>query len=132
MDRKQGLFLNVGEVLAGKTDEKSFDIHYTMGPLVDDDLTVVSPVTGAVRFVSADHGVIGLFQITAALKLTCSIDGEPFEEQLSLSFAHEFLTDPNDEASPIELGNTVDIVPAMRDELIVNIPMKPLCAQHKE
>jgi|GEM_PF-4635645 len=129
--KRTGLTLNVGEILDGRAPEKTIDFSETLDR-EDLDIRLSGPVAGAVRFIPADGGLVGLFHVQAPVQLLCSKDGEPYRETLELRFTHEFRSQPQGDESPILPDHTVDISPLLWDEVVVNIPMKPLCPPHKE
>lgn len=131
MDRTRGLLFSVGELLEGNVAEKRIDLSATL-PERDSEVRLKRPVTGEIRFVPTDDGVLGMFNVEASLELPCSRDGEMYLETLRLSFTQEYRADPDDEAAPLFPDHTIDIVPTLWDEIIVNIPMKPLCPKHRE
>jgi uncharacterized metal-binding protein YceD (DUF177 family) len=126
------LIYNVGELLQpGENRLKTCEVNI---PLTEDDpeLAFLAPVTGTVKFLSTGQGVIGLFTINTVLQLPCSVDAAPYQEKIRLSFEREYQLNPQDpDAWPILPDRSVDVLPAIRDEILVNIPMKPLCRCHK-
>lgn len=132
MEREQGLYFNVGELTVGRADELNFNIDWQAKNFVDKELNLVSPITGKVRFIALEDGVLGTFTAEATLTLVCSIDGKEYESPMYLEFQNEFSPGADDPTNKIRPNQTVDIGTVIRDEILVNIPMKPLCPKHLE
>jgi len=122
--------LNVGELLAGVEHEKTMDLDLDLTYLSDQDITVAAPVKGSVRFIASDDGIVGLFTLSTKLRLLCSKDGEEFTEDVHLNFSHEFQKHAEEAELSIGKNSAIDAAPIIWDEIVVNIPMRPLCTKH--
>lgn len=133
MVRRQGLHINVGDLLgAGADTNKSISIDFEPPP-IDPEIKLTRPVTGLARFIAATNGVVGFFKLKTDLELACSVDSEPYRHSLHLEFQHEFSSDTQDQyTSPIARDHSIDLLPVIWDEIVVSIPMKPLCPKHQE
>lgn len=133
MKHRTGLFFNVGEILKPSAGVgKEFDIKVNL-PDIDGEIKTTAPVTGTIRFLASDEGVVGLFKVETALEMACSVDGELFRESVRLQFDRQFHHHPEDDSIiPILSDNSVDLLPALREEIIINVPLRPLCPKHKD
>ena len=133
MGERKGLHVNVGELLKpGVHGEKTITIDFESFA-EDPEIKIIRPIVGTVRLIPAADGVVGLFQLDTTLELACSVDSEPYQHAFHFAFQHEFGKDPEtDQVSPIANDRSIDIAPVIWDEIVVSIPMKPLCPKHQD
>jgi hypothetical protein len=128
MDRK--LNIPVSEVLqeAGNFIEESICIE------VDsyEDLKFLKPIIGQIKFVSTNNDIIGYFKIEGEIEQICSRCGNTFPLKNLLSFNQVFTFDNSEENLQINKNKTINIFPVVIQEIILAIPIKPLCKKCKE
>jgi uncharacterized protein len=122
---------------AGATREYALrDRYLSVGPEVE----LAGPVSGKVRLQRTNRGILLRGSLNASLRRTCSRCLEPFEEAVSVMLAEEYLpsVDPergtplappaiDEEALRLDERHQIDLVPVLRDELVLGEPMHPLC-----
>jgi uncharacterized protein len=117
-----------------------YDIHEENVQL-DSDLKVVGPVTGHVRLQRTNQGLLVDGWVDLTLELTCTRCLKEFEQPLHVKFAEQFYptvdvvtglpTPPFDEEEifPIDDHHQVDLTEAIRQNVLLAIPMVTLCRE---
>ncbi len=122
---------------AGATREYALrDRYLSVGPEVE----LAGPVSGKVRLQRTNRGILLRGSLDASVRRTCSRCLEPFEEAVAVTLAEEYLPsiDPergtplaplaaDEEALRLDERHQIDLVPVLRDELVLGEPMHPLC-----
>lgn len=99
---------------------------------IDLDVAVgESRVHGAAR-VSAvlegiDHGVLARFEATAPVTLQCTRCLVEWETDLSVESAQVFEPEPDEDGYALAADDTVDLAGPVRDEVVLAVPIRPLC-----
>jgi uncharacterized protein len=108
---------------------------------LDSDLKVVGPVTGHVRLQRTNQGLLVDGWVDLTLELTCTRCLKEFEQPLPVKFAEQFYptvdvvtglpTPPFDEEEifPIDDHHQVDLTEAIRQNVLLAIPMVTLCRE---
>ncbi len=142
MDRK--LNIPVADVLqeAGNFIEESICIKmsgeardfFAEGDQIDscEDLKFLRPIIGQIKFVSTNNDIIGYFKIESEIEQICSRCGIDFPLKNLLSFNQVFTFDNSEENLQINKNKTINIFPVVIQEIILAIPIKPLCKKCKE
>jgi len=104
------------------------------------DVELAGPVDGKLRLQRTNRGILLRGFVDAPVRRTCSRCLDPFVESVHLQLAEEFLPTvdpqrgvplappaPDEEALSIDAQHQIDLTPVMRDELVLNEPMHPLC-----
>jgi len=76
------------------------------------------------------EGVLGTVSVVAPLAGECARCLQPFTSTIRVSFRELFTRDP-DRAGPdgyLLAGDLLDLEPALRDALVLELPLSPLCA----
>lgn len=94
----------------------------------DEDFQVVGPVIGQVNLTNLGEKILAVFNLKTKIKLSCSRCAQKFIKAISLKFEREFETSAKDEDTfTIRPNKTIDILPAIKQEIILSIPIKNLC-----
>lgn len=112
------------------------DRYLSVGPEVE----LAGPVSGKVRLQRTNRGILLRGALDASVRRTCSRCLEPFEEEVAVALAEEFLPSvdpergtplagpaPDEEALLLDGRHQIDLMPILRDELVLAEPMHPLC-----
>ena len=97
-----------------------------------------SPVVGTARFHRTQEGILVQCQVATTVELECSRCLEPFAFPVRIQFSEEFLPTVNvmtgapvesaeDEALRIDEHHVLDLTEAVRQYLLTEIPLKPVC-----
>lgn len=135
------MYLDLMDVLRapGNAVEKSIDI----APTTLDDVEIVEPVKGVVRAVNARQSVVVSGKASTAVALQCARCLEryvqPLELELEAVAPLQFFqaqlagkpdeeSEPDDELAAIFDAHTVDVLELVRQAIVLQSPMKPLCS----
>jgi uncharacterized protein len=114
--------------------------EYELEGLVDID-GKESPVSGRVKLVRTDRGIIVKANITGEMKITCSRCLAEFSWPLKLEFQEEYLQTidmvsggklflPKDSGNfAIDAKHTLDLSEAVRQYALLSVPIKALCRE---
>lgn len=89
-------------------------------------------VWGQVTLTRNRKGILASAALTASLSLSCSRCLEQFDHVLKFTFEEEFLPGiasarDEEEFFGISVDNLLDLSEAIRQNIVLNLPMKPLC-----
>ncbi len=107
-------------------------------PAFGDEIVVRSPVVGTARLHRTQDGIFVQCEVSTTVELECSRCVEPFEYPVSIRFSEEFLPTVNvmtgtpvesaeDEALRIDEHHVLDLTEAVRQYILTEIPLKPVC-----
>jgi len=91
------------------------------------DLNLAKPLDGELKLVRTDFGLAASVAITTTVTLECHRCLQAFSQDVAVKFEAEFATIPDPEQWPIEADQTIDLAPAIRQEILVALPIKQLC-----
>lgn len=107
------------EPLVGSYSPEFFEIPY--GKTQDEDLLHISPIAIHARFYLAGDYVIGNVSATMTLSLRCATCADIFSRELALE--HSIIEAPLKEIK----SNTWDVLEPIREEILLQLPLYPLC-----
>ena len=109
---------------------------------LDEDLKVIGPIVGHVRLRRINQGLLADGQVDLTLEFECTRCLKQFEQQIHVPFEERFyptldvvtgapLTPPDDgeDAFPIDDHHLVDLTEAVRQYILLEIPMVTLCEE---
>jgi uncharacterized protein len=109
---------------------------------LDEDLKVMGPIVGHVRLRRINQGLLADGWVDLTLEFECTRCLTHFEQQMHVPFEERFyptldvvtgvaLTPPDDEedAFPIDAHHLVDLTEAIRQRVLLEIPMVTLCKE---
>lgn len=109
--------------------------------LEDDSVRLVGPVNGKLRFRRTNQGILVDGPIEAAVELTCVRCLDPFTSTVSFRLEEEFYPTvdvvtgiflpetENEMIFPIDHNHQLDLREAIRQNLLLALPMQPLCKE---
>ena len=109
--------------------------------LNSDDITLVAPVTGHVRLQRTNQGIIADGTLTTTVQLQCVRCLDTFTLPLEVPFSEVYLPTidvvtgqplPNaneDDVFPIDEHHHLDLSEPFRQQIILAVPMQPLCSE---
>ena len=134
--------IDVSEILKEPGISLPFDVKGTVGKLAVEggDAEISAPLTA--RGVATSLGKNGVYveaNVRGAVTLTCSRCLTPFERPVDLSCEGKFTGDVLDKADRDEDEGDVEVFPLegtfcdldemIRHEIVLSLPMKPLCSE---
>ncbi|MCC7355817.1 MAG: DUF177 domain-containing protein [Anaerolineae bacterium] len=117
---------------------RSYPVHADIADL-DPELPVIRPLTGEVRFLRTQSGVLVEGDLSTEVGLACSRCQEPLTARLELEIEEEYrptidvLTgrrlamEEEDRALWIDAHHILDLTEVVRQGLFILLPMHPLC-----
>ena len=116
---------------------RSYVLDEAIPPLVDDE---PGRIAGQVHLLRADRAVLVSAILETDATCTCSRCLEPYRQPVSVSLEEEFspvidintgaalrLEDDRDSVFTIDENHILDLTEAVRQYIIMSLPMKPLC-----
>jgi DUF177 domain-containing protein len=135
------MLYNVAQLMkAGVGTSLEADIHEEQVQL-DDDITVVGPLNGHVRMRRMNQGLLVDGWVDLTIELACNRCLQEFEHPMHVTFAEVFYPTidvitglhlpPFDEEEifPIDEHHLVDLTEAVRQNVLLAIPMVTLCRE---
>ena len=120
------IIISVKEILskeAGEIKEDNFDSKINN----IDEIKANKPIAGEIKITNiGESNLIVSIKTSPELILFCSRCAKEFIYKMNLKFDNVFNFNPDDDEFNIE-KNIINIWPAIREQIILNIPMKPLC-----
>jgi uncharacterized protein len=109
---------------------------------LDEDLKVIGPIVGHVRLRRINQGLLADGWVDLTLEFECTRCLKHFEQQMHVLFEERFyptldvvtgvaLTPPDDgeDAFPIDAHHLIDLTEAIRQHVLLDIPMVTLCKE---
>jgi len=124
------LIINISSLLGKPVGEsQSFVLKETLPNL--DGLSAETPFEGKAVFSRFGGGVIVKIQGKTELKLTCARCGKFFraKSQVSAEKTYWETADGDYEKELIPPNKQINLFPTIREEILVQIPIKPLCSK---
>ena len=135
------MLYNVAQLMkAGVGTSLEADIHEEQVQF-DADLKTIGPLNGYVRMRRINQGLLVDGWVDLTLELSCSRCLKEFEQPLHVSFEEVFyptvdvitgihlLPFDEEEIFPIDERHLVDLTEAVRQNVLLAIPMVPLCRE---
>jgi uncharacterized protein len=142
VERKQEIMLyNVAQLMkAAVGTSLEYDIHEEDIQL-DKDLKIVSPIDGHVRIRRTNQGLLVDGWVDLTLELSCTRCLEEFEQPMHVTFMEQFYPtvdiitgamlppSEDEDAFPIDDHHLLDLTEAIRQRVLLEIPMVTLCRE---
>ncbi|HLG76522.1 MAG TPA: DUF177 domain-containing protein [Ktedonobacteraceae bacterium] len=123
----------VGNSITEKIDEDQIQL--------DDTLHVIGPITGQVRMRRVNQGLLVDGWVDLVLELTCARCLKTFEQPMHVPFEERFYPTVDvvtgaplplieeDDVFPIDEHHQVDLTEAIRQNVLLALPMMTLCSE---
>jgi uncharacterized protein len=132
---------NVAQLLKQPSGARRvYDIDTTDVPPLDEDLKIVGPIRGQVRFSRVGDEILVTGELETSVELTCSRCLTTFQAPVSFEIEEEFRPtiditsgvhlpqEPDqDSATLIDEHHILDLAEVMRQDLLLSLPTSPLC-----
>ena len=115
---------------------EKFDIRESV-QFPKEEIDLVAPIEGQITLTRLDNGIFANFDLKTKARFTCARCLKEFEKELDLKFEQEFYPETENQKEEKEEGNVfffspvkkqLDVTELIRQELILKIPIKPLCS----
>jgi len=140
MNTTQDLRFNVAGLLkASVGSTREYRIYAELPSL--DDYRLTEPIEGSVRLIRAPDRILVQGELSTAVELECSRCLERFQLPVRITLSEEYfpsvdivtglpLPEPSDEmAFTIDEAHELDLTEAVRQNVLVELPMQPLCQE---
>lgn len=124
------LKFNLSKLLEGPVGSKlGFDIDEPRQELAED--LCVDFVCGSIEFTRINRGIFGEGQLRSQIELECARCLETFIQPIDLHLEAQFSLPPvnpqGDMVFPIGVKGILDLTIALREHILLDLPMRPLC-----
>ncbi len=121
---------NLARLLEEPTGSKmSFDIDEAQQKLTED--LSVDFVRGIVEFTRTNKGIFASGQIRSQIQLECArclkTFAQPLDFHLEAQFGPPSVTIQGEPTFPIGVNGILDLAEALREQALLDLPMRPLC-----
>jgi uncharacterized protein len=122
--------LNLARLLEEPVGSKMrFDIDETQQKLADD--LFVEFVRGTIEFTRTTRGIVGEGQLHSQVQLECARCLETFSQPIDFYLESQFGLSPTRPQGgtvfPIGVKGVLDLTDALREQILLELPMRPLC-----
>jgi uncharacterized protein len=141
LERIYSMIFNVAQLMKSPVGTSfSSDIHEEDIQL-DEDVKVIGPIDGHVRMRRVDQGLLVDGWVDLTIELTCARCLKQFEQPMHVPFEERFYPTVDvitgvslpsieeEDVFPINEHHEVDLTEAIRQAVILSIPMMPLCKE---
>jgi uncharacterized protein len=137
------MIYNVAQLLKAQVGTSLVVILEEAEPLEleDDSARLSGPITGKLRFRRTNQGILVDGPVEAVVELTCVRCLEPFTQRVAFRLEEEFYPTvdvvtgiflpaaENEMIFPIDYNHQLDLREAIRQNLLLALPMQPLCKE---
>lgn len=96
-----------------------------------ENVKIVDKIRGKITFIKIETGLIGDFDLKLKIELKCARCLKKVILPLHLKYQQEFASksenNPSQDIQYTIIGQKVDILPSIQQEILLNVPIKPLC-----
>jgi uncharacterized protein len=133
---------NVAQLVRGAIGQRrEYELNEDLSTL-DGELRLVEPLTGAIQLTRTSQGILVTGRCETAVELTCDRCLETFVQGITVELEEEFYPsvdpgetpldevseeDREDEALRIDEHHTLDLSEVMRQNLLLVVPVHPIC-----
>ncbi len=130
--------IDVSKLLQSKVGDTS---SYKLSEKVenfDKEIKLISPISGEVKLLRTDEGILAQGNIETTLELKCSRCLEMFKKKIKIDFEQEYVPsweknsdeireEERQEGFIIDESNKIDILETVRQDILINMPMELVC-----
>lgn len=127
--KTESLKINIADLL--KDEVYSSQIYEVDAELDDeDDVTFPKPLHIIAHMTKADEGVMAEVEIRGEIELECSRCAEKFKQKVLMHVSDVYESNSSEESRRIDKDLNVDLLPIVREEILISIPIKRLCKEN--
>lgn len=123
------LIVNLEELMLLDTyssKEYKFDVN-----LIDEeDVFFTKPLKVITHLTKEEEGIVADIDVSGVIELECSRCLERFEQKLKIHINDMFENNFDDEERRINEESEIDLLPIVRAEIILSLPIKRLCKEN--
>ena len=91
-----------------------------------EDVAIAQPVEGEVVLTRLEEGIMAIGSVQTAVELECHRCLRTFTQHLNVKLSQLYAEQPGEDQLPIK-QHKIDLAPAVREELLLAIPIKAIC-----
>jgi len=131
METKPKIVIDVKDLLAKETgSSKTEEINYKPKESdLDEDIDIVKPIVGNVKLINTGNRILAKVNLKTCLRLECSRCLKKFFYSPNLIYPQEYSFQDNTNGFLITPDRKIDLWPSVRQELLLSVPVKPLCSE---
>lgn len=122
------MHINVSHILASEVGERADFSIEGENPNIP-DLELSRPLSGGVRVTRLDEGIDVSGQVELQFRLECYRCLDPYEHNAQVDISGIYSLYPKEDEWPISGRGEIDLLPLLRQEVLVTIPIQQLCKQ---
>lgn len=120
------MHINVREILAESVgSQRSYKVAGERPQLEHSRL--LADLEGEFTISRLDSGLLVSGRLETEVELECHRCLRSFSHPVRLSFQQAYADDPGDDELPIERDGSIDLAPAVDQEIVLSLPIKILC-----
>ena len=121
--------IDVGELLKDVGNEADVEKEAKLACTAD-GIDIEGPVKVVLHLVNTGEGILATGSARAKVNLECSRCGKPFVAALNAKIEEQYSREVTDEMIfPIGSDNFIDLSEAIRQNLIISLPIKTICSK---
>ena len=137
----ESMIFNVAQLMKAPVGTSLVNDFHEEDIQLDDDIEVIGPIDGHVRMRRTNQGLLVDGWVELTLELSCNRCLKTFEQPMHVDFEEQFYPtvdvisgmplDPfdEDEIFPIDARHEVDLTEAVRQNVLLALPMVTICRE---
>jgi uncharacterized protein len=139
--KMESMIFNVAQLMKAPVGTSLVNDFHEEDIQLDDDIEVIGPIDGHVRMRRTNQGLLVDGWVELTLELSCNRCLKTFEQPMHVDFEEQFYPtvdvisgmplDPfdEDEIFPIDAHHEVDLTEAVRQNVLLALPMVTICRE---
>ena len=135
------MIFNVAQLMKAQVGTSLVNDFHADNVLLDNDIKVSGPLTGHVRMRRTNQGLLVDGWVELTLELSCNRCLKDFEQPMHVDFEEQYYPTVDvvsglplapfdeDEVFPIDAHHQVDLTEAIRQHILLELPMVALCRE---
>lgn len=128
MSKPPKIIIDVKKIFHSETGEIE-DIKFDQNILSLDEYHLTKPVKGTVQLINLGEDILADVQTSTVIVLECARCTKEFSFNIELAYKQSFKLRPSEDDFPVTSDFKIDLWPSIRQEILLNIPMQPLCGK---
>jgi uncharacterized protein len=123
---KDEIIINVDDILSkgiGSTENKKVDSNISKF----EEIQLSNGIHGDVFLTNLGEEILANIKVNTEIKQICSRCAKDYDQNINLRYNQIYKFNPDEDSFLITADKKIDLWPSIRQEIIINTPMKPLC-----
>ena len=126
MKKDVGIIVDIHDILLEEIGQ-SKHIEFKKDIANIDDLELTKPISGNIDLINLGESILTEIHVVGSVKQLCARCAMEFDYKVSINYKQNFKDDHGDDEFPIGNDSKVDVWPSIRQEILLNLPLQPLC-----